>query len=82
MAIWKISAKRKFNNGAVKFEPGMEIEFVLNSNSTSPSSVYSSKESRTTIAQSFIDKYGLKCPVEKFVEQINNVNFDYVLKSK
>ena len=29
MAIWKISAKRKFNNGTVVFEPGMEIDYVL-----------------------------------------------------
>lgn len=82
MAIWKISAKRKFNSGVVKFEPGMEVDFILNSNSTSPSSVYSSKESRTTIARSFISKYGLDCPVEKFEQQVNNVNFDYVLISK
>lgn len=82
MAVWKISAKRKFNSGVVRFEPGMEVEFVLNSNSTSPSSVYSSKDSRRTIAQSFISKYGLECSVDKFEQQVNNANFDYVLISK
>lgn len=79
MAVWKISAKRKFNNGVVAFEPGMEVDFVLNSNSTSPSSVWSNKANRTAITQSFISKYGLKCPVEKFETQVNNANFDYTL---
>lgn len=82
MAIWKISAKRKFNNGTVLIEPGMEIDFVFNSNSTSPSSVYSSQKDRHGIAEQFISKYELKCPVEKFEQQINNVNFNYILKSK
>ena len=67
MAIWKVSVKRNFHDGVVKFEPGMEVEFVLNSSSTSPSSVYASKkEYRTAIAQSFISEYGLKCSVEQF----------------
>ena len=82
MAIWKISAKRKSNNKAYPFEPGMEVEFVLKSNATSASSVYSSKESREAIAQSFISKYSLKCSVEQFAPQVNNVNFDYTLMRK
>lgn len=82
MAIWKISAKRKSNNKAYPIEPGMEVEFVLKSNSTSASSVYASKESRESIAQSFISKYGLKCTVEQFAPQVNNVNFDYTLIRK
>lgn len=82
MAIWKISAKRKSNNKAYPFEPGMEVEFVLKSTSTSASSVYASKESREAIAQSFINKYGLKCSVEQFAPQVNNVNFDYTLMRK
>ena len=80
MAIWRISAKRKSNSKAYPIEPGMEVEFVLKSNSTS--SVYASKESRELIAQSFISKYGLKCTVEQFAPQVNNVNFDYTLIRK
>ena len=82
MAIWKIRAKRKFNNGTVVFEPGMEIDFVFNSNSTSPSSVYSNKKDRQSISEQFISKYGLKCSLEKFEQQVNNANFDFVLISK
>lgn len=82
MAIWKISAKCKFNSSVVKFEPGMEIDFVFNSNSTSPSSVWSNKKDRHAIAEQFVSKYGLKCPVEKFEEQVNNTNFNFELKSK
>ena len=50
MAIWKVSAKRKFNDGVVKFEPGMEVESVLNSSSTSPSSVYASEKQQSSRA--------------------------------
>lgn len=82
MAVWKIAAKRKSNNKAYPFEPGMEVEFVLKSTSTSASSVYASQESRQAIAQSFISKYGLKCSVEQFAQQVNNVNFDYTLMRK
>ena len=82
MAIWRISAKRKSNSKAYPIEPGMEVEFVLKSNSTSASSVYASKENRELIAQSFISKYGLKCTVEQFAPQVNNVNFDYTLIRK
>lgn len=82
MAIWKIRAKRKFNNGTVVFEQGMEIDFVFNSNSTSPSSVYSNKKDRQSISEQFISKYGLKCPLEKFEQQVNNANFDFVQISK
>lgn len=82
MAIWKINAKRESNNKAYPIEPGMEVEFVLKSNSTSASSVYASKESREEIAQLFISKYGLKCSVEQFAPQVNNINFDYTLMRK
>lgn len=82
MAIWKINAKRKSNNKAYPIEPGMEVEFVLKSNSTSASSVYASKESREEIAQLFISKYGLKYSVEQLAPQVNNINFDYTLMRK
>ncbi len=79
MALWKISAKRKFNSGAVAFEPGMEIDFVLAAGATTP---WAQLAHRQAIAEAFINKYGLKCSVEKFVQQINNVNFDYQLIHK
>lgn len=82
MAIWKISAKRKFNSGTVMFEQGMEIDYVFNSNSTSPSSVWSNKNDRHAIAEQFVSKYRLKCPVAKFEEHVNNANFEFELKSK
>lgn len=82
MAIWKISTKRKFNSGTVKFDSGMEIDYVFNSNSTSPSSVWSNKNDRHAIAEQFVSKYGLECPVEKFEQLVNNALFDFELIRK
>ena len=37
---------------------------------------------RRAIAERFVSQYGLKCPVAKFEQQVNNANFDYSLVSK
>lgn len=34
MALWKVTAKRKFDNGTVSFSPGMSVEIQT----TTPSS--------------------------------------------
>ena len=79
MAIWKVTAKRKFDSGVVSFYPGMNVEIQTNTLSTSfwTQAVYS-----RAIAERFVSEYGLKCPVSKFEQQVNNVNFDYTLVSK
>lgn len=35
MAIWKVTAKRKFDSGVVSFSPGMSVEIQTNTLSTS-----------------------------------------------
>lgn len=79
MAIWKVTAKRKFDSGVVSFSPGMSVEIQTNTLSTSfwTQAVY-----RKAIAERFVSEYGLKCPVSKFEQQVNNVNFDYTLVAK
>lgn len=79
MATWKVSAKKKFNSGTVAFEPGMSVEISAN---TTSSSFWTQSQYRKAIAERFVSKYGLKCPVSKFEQQVNNVNFDYNLISK
>lgn len=79
MAIWKVSAKKKFNNGSVSFEPGMSVEVSANTVSTS---FWTQSQYRKAIAERFVSKYGLGCPVSKFEQQVNNANFDYTLVSK
>lgn len=79
MATWKVSAKKKFNSGTVAFEPGMSVEISAN---TTFSSFWTQSQYRKAIAERFVSKYDLKCPVSKFEQQINNVNFDYILISK
>ena len=79
MAIYEVSAKRKFNSGVVKFEPGMSIRIHTDMVS---SSIWTQARYRRAMAEAFVSQYGLSCPVEKFEQQINNVNFDYILISK
>ena len=79
MATWKVSAKKKFNSGTVAFEPGMSLEISAN---TTFSSFWTQSQYRKAIAERFVSKYDLKCPVSKFEQQVNNVNFDYTLISK
>lgn len=79
MAIWKVSAKRRFNSGVVAFEPGMSVEISANTVSTS---FWTQSQYRKAIAEAFVSKYGLKCPASKFEQQVNNANFDYTLVSK
>ena len=79
MALWKVTAKRKFDNGIVSFTPGMSIEIQT---STLSSSFWTQAQYRKKIAELFVSHYGLKCPVAKFEQQINNVNFDYTLVAK
>ena len=79
MSIWKVSAKRKFNNGSVAFEPGMSVEVQTN---TLSSSFWSQSQYKKMIAEKFVRKYGLKCSASKFEQQVNNVNFSYTLISK
>lgn len=79
MATWKVSAKKKFNNGTVSIEPGMSVEISAN---TTSSSFWTQSQYRKAIAERFVSKYGMKCPVSKFEQQVNNVNFDYTLISK
>jgi len=79
MATWKVSAKKKFNSGTVAFEPGMSVEISAN---TTSSSFWTQSQYRKAIAERFVSKYGLRCPVSKFEQQVNNVNFDYNLISK
>ena len=79
MATWKVTAKKKFNSGTVAFEPGMSVEISAN---TTSSSFWTQSQYRKAIAERFVSKYGLKCPVSKFEQQVNNVNFDYDLISK
>lgn len=79
MAIWKVMAKRKFDNGSVSFSPGMSVEISAN---TTSSSFWTQSQYRKAIAERFVSKYGLKCPASKFEQQVNNVNFDYILISK
>lgn len=79
MAIWKVTAKRKFDSGFVAFSPGMSVEVQTSTVSTS---FWTQSQYRRAIAERFVSQYGLKCPVSKFEQQINNVNFEYTLVSK
>lgn len=79
MAIWKVSAKRKFDNGSVSFSPGMSVEVQT---STASTSFWTQSQYRRAIAERFVSQYGLKCPASKFEQQVNNANFDYTLVSK
>lgn len=79
MAIWKVTAKRKFDNGTVSFSPGMSVQILTNTLSTS---FWTQAKYRREIAERFVSSYGLKCPASKFGQQVNNVNFDYTLVSK
>lgn len=79
MAIWKVSAKKKFNNGTVAFEPGMSVEVTAK---TTSASFWTQSQYRKSIAERFVSRYGMNCPVSKFEQQVNNVNFDYTLISK
>ncbi len=79
MTIWKVSAKKKFNNGSVSFEPGMSVEISAN---TTSSSFWTQSQYRKAIAERFVSQYGLSCPTSKFEQQVNNVNFSYTLVSK
>lgn len=79
MPIWKVTAKRKFDNGVVSFSPVMSVEIPT---TTLSSSFWTQSQYRRAIAERFISQYGLKCPVARFEQQINNVNFDYTLVSK
>lgn len=79
MAIWKVTAKRKFDTGVVAFSPGMSVEV---STTTTSSSFWTQSQYRKAIAERFVLQYGLKCPVSKFEQHVNNVNFDYTLISK
>lgn len=79
MVTWKVTAKKKFNSGTLAFEPGMSVEISAN---TTSSSFWTQSQYRKAIAERFVSKYGLKCPVSKFEQQVNNVNFDYNLISK
>lgn len=79
MAIWKVTAKRKFDSGTVAFSPGMSVELSTN---TTSSSFWTQAQYRKAIAERFVAQYGLKCPVSKFEQQVNNINFDYTLVSK
>ncbi len=83
MAIWKVTAKKKFNSGTVAFEPGMSVEISAN---TTSSSFWTQSQYRKAIAERFVSQYGLKCPISrqkfKALAERNNVNFDYTLISK
>ena len=79
MAIWKVTAKRKFDNGVVSFSPGMNVEVQTSTVSTS---FWTQSQYRRAIAERFVSQYGLKCPVAKFEQQVNTANFDYSLVSK
>ena len=79
MPIWEVSAKRKFNTGVVAFEPGMSVQIQTN---TLSSSFWTQSQYKKMIAEKFVSRYGLKCPVSKFEQQVNNVNFSYTLISK
>ena len=79
MAIWKVTTKRKFDNGSVSFTPGMCVEVQTSTVSTS---FWTQSQYRRAIAERFVSQYGLKCTASKFEQQVNNVNFDYTLVSK
>ena len=79
MPIWKVTAKRKFDNGVVSFSPGMSVEI---STTTLSSSFWTQSQYRKAIAERFVSQYGLKCPVAKFETFVNNLYFDYTLVSK
>lgn len=79
MAIWKVTAKRTFNNGTVSFSPGMSVEVRASSVSTS---FWTQSQNRRAIAERFVSQYGINCSVSKFEQQVNNANFDYKLVSK
>ena len=63
MAIWKVTAKRKFDSGVVSFSPGMSVEIPT---TTLSSSFCTQSQYRRAIAERFVSQYGLKCPVAKF----------------
>lgn len=79
MPIWEVSAKSKFNNGSVSFEPGMSVQIQTNITS---SSFWTQSQCKKMIAEKFVRQYGLKCPASKFEQQVNNINFSYTLISK
>lgn len=79
MPIWEVNAKRKFNNGPVVFEPSMSVKVQTN---TTSSSFWTLSQYKKAIAEEFVSQYGLKCPVSKFEQQVNNVKFSYTLISK
>lgn len=79
MALYKVTAKRKFDNGMVSFSPGMSVEIQT---SVPSSSFWTQSKYRNEIAERFISQYGMKCPVSKFEQQVNNVNFEFDLISK
>lgn len=79
MALWKVTVKRKFDNGTVSFSPGMSVEILT---TTPSSSFWTQSQYRRAIAERFVSQYGLKCPVARFEREINNVYFDYTLVSK
>lgn len=70
MAIWKVTAKRKFDSGVVSFSPGMSVEEQASTVSTS---FWTQSQYRRAIAERFVSKYGLKCPASKFEQQVNNL---------
>lgn len=80
MPVFKISAKRKFDNGSVKFAPGMSVTVELNAQSAT--TCWTGTPNRRAIAQAFVRQYDINCPVDKFMNQVNNVNFDYELISR
>ena len=79
MAVFEVSAKRKFNNGSVAFEPGMSVTVQT---STISSSFWTQSQYKKAIAEKFVSRYGLKCTPSKFEQQINNSNFSFDLVSK
>ncbi len=79
MVLWKVTAKLKVDTGVVSFSPGMSVEIPT---TTLSSSFWTLSQYRRAIAERFVSQYGLKCPVARFEQQINNVNFDYTLVSK
>lgn len=63
MTIWKVTAKRKFDNGVVYFTPSMSVEIQTNMFSTS---LWTQAKYRREIAERFVSNYGLKCIASKF----------------
>ena len=72
---WTVKAVKQVG----KLPAGAWVEISAN---TTSSSFWTQSQYRKAIAERFVSKYGLKCPVSKFEQQVNNVNFDYTLISK